>query len=706
MILEAQRVELRPGQVEKILTAVREGRRITVSGAPGQGRSSMVAAVAREIGPRGVRVQVPSGLDKVEVTVLSIAEQLGPRVLEDAAKLLHGSLGDPSRSLELIRKELAATNRKLLVDDVDSLTQRSPENELAAAYEPNQRRLWWWLRQHAALKTTRWRNRNSIPLERPEPGRIPFSLGHEWDPVTRGLWASVGENPGWFRVALSRTLVTGRNAPLSRTPLPQGDDRYFEETWAALPVVLQQALSLLAVHGRPLALSIFNQLSGEQGPLLSKEALRTLLAESDDRYIWLYSPWRPWILGQLPATEQQALHQSLGNAFAASVKQGGDPDRRALHVVEAHRHFLAVPDLAEARKLARYGVGLLLEHGRALSREERFTDSIKVYEAALEVIPALKGELLGRRARAYAVHYLHYNRFRANAELIPETEKGYQEAVNEWPEHALFWSRLAMCRFTMGDVERAFTTLDEAHARVPRHRAKAAVLVVRTVNRLLRSGRIQEALLVWGDYRPVGLEQLNELGLLSALKAGWETHCLRTRGQRVYFYRPLKVRVDRVDGTYVCEVPECAFSRQGLFPAEAVDNVITGLRTEALSLHRRLSHTLSEEERERKGRILGLVDLIQSGLLSPLRPTTRLLGRLESHKEGLRFQAFGTGAGSFALAGDLAPSNVEPHQLYYALVSNGAAGEPVGPVQALEPVVDRPADGLWREWEQVSIEES
>ncbi len=665
----------------------------------------MVSAVAREIGAQSVVVQVPSGLDKVEVTVLSIAQQLGPRLLENAARLLHNSHGDPSRSLELIREELKASDRKLLVDDADSLTQRSSDNELAAAYEPNQRRLWWWLHQHAALKTTRWRNRNSISLDRPEQGRIPFSLGHEWDPVTRGLWASVGENPRWFRVALSRTLVTGRPAPISRTPLPQGDDRYFEETWAALPAVLQHALRLLAVHGRPLALGIFNQISGEQGPLLRKEALRTLLVESDGRYIWLYEPWCPWILGQTPATEQGALHQLLGNAFAASVKEGEEPDSRALHVVEAHRHFLAVPDLSEARKLARYGVGLLLEHGRALSREERFTDSIKVYEAALDVTPALKGELLGRRARAYAVHYLHYNRFRANAEPILDTEKGYQEAVKEWPEHALFWSRLAMCRFILGDAERALVTLDAAHAHVPRHRAKAAVLVVRTVNRLLRGGRIQDALLVWGDYRPVGLEQLNELGLLSALKSGWETNCLRTRSQRVYFYRPLKVRVDRVDGTFVCEVPECAFSRQGLFPAEAVDNVVTGLRTEALSLHRRLSHTLSTEERERKGLILGLVDLIQSGLLPPLRPTTRLLGRLESHKDGLRFRTFGTGAGSFALAAGLAPMNIEPHQLYYALVSNGAAGEPVGPVQQLEPVMDRPSDGLWREWEQVAAEE-
>src|SRR4051794_33039365 len=83
---DAQRVEIRPRQVAEVLEEIQQGRSVTISASTGQGKSSMVAAIAEKLGARSLVVRIPPQIDNVEFTLLSIAEQLGPNVSRRVAR--------------------------------------------------------------------------------------------------------------------------------------------------------------------------------------------------------------------------------------------------------------------------------------------------------------------------------------------------------------------------------------------------------------------------------------------------------------------------------------------------------------------------------------------------------------------------------------------------------------------------------------------
>jgi len=67
---------------------------------------------------------------------------------------------------------------------------------------------------------------------------------------------------------------------------------------------------------------------------------------------------------------------------------------------------------------------------------------------------------VGRRVKAYIRHYRHYahvNRGHADTEPSAETERGYEQVLTDWPENALFWSRLIRTRVYRNDLSDALS---------------------------------------------------------------------------------------------------------------------------------------------------------------------------------------------------------------------------------------------------------
>ncbi|MEZ4299099.1 MAG: hypothetical protein R3B70_29390 [Polyangiaceae bacterium] len=345
---------------------------------------------------------------------------------------------------------------------------------------------------------------------------------------------------------------------------------------------------------------------------------------------------------------------------------------------------------------------------RPARRPEDYRAAADIYEAVLR-----QGEgAVGRRAWAYAKHYLHYNRYKSKRDLVEPlsaTEAGYRESIERWPENGLFWSRLALTQFLRGERALALATLQEARERVPEHTAahhtgKEWLLRARVVQRLLgyEPPRVVDALLVWGSHVPVDLRERNIDGQLTdALERGWRTALLDVPGERpVFLHREITVTICRAGKKHVCALGDLSVSGRAGDPMQAYVEAIRKLRSQVDELRRAPTHTLDPDARTHKQRLLSGVDIVASGLLGSVPEATWILGKLEVEGETLRVREVGSRACAF----DLDPSVDRPlltdSHVRLVRVRTGAAGEPLGPALEIGPPLAADPARLWEEWRQ------
>ncbi|WP_437338431.1 AAA family ATPase [Sorangium sp. So ce394] len=710
MTWRATREDLWTEQTRRAADQIRAGKQVFVHGGPGYGKSSVALQVARALGPDAVFVQVPPGADQVEHVVLTIAHHAGPECLVEVDQQLSRSAGQPAPALDVLGRALARSGALLVIDDVDALGN-GMSKEIREVVAPRLHDLRAWLSRHAVLSTgevaplSRAANVEPVTLDRPTrpPCSIENATAHDVGP----LWSAAYGDPGRFGLAVARTVLSEDVDTL--VPGRLNEKELLDEVWSLLTADMADVLLRLALHGRPVSRDpLARALPGMTKAALDAAldaAERALLVTRDGQRVAISTPsWEDFCVTTLPPERIAEVHRDLALAFSAGIKLD-DPrvGLRAVDIVESVKHFVNYSP-AEAKRYARYGVTMLIEHARALSLRREFERAERMYADVLDVDAQLRragGDGIGPHASAYARHYFHYNRHHAQRELPEETERGYESSLTEWKQNATFWSNLALLRFRRGLPDRALDALDAARKRdnVPDHKGKERELRVRTVDHLLHWGDVANAVAVWGDYTPESAsDSAVERRLQAMLTRGFRARVLRVRGQApVFFHRDIEITIPRAGREYACQARDLALSARGPSPKTALAAMLKKLRTEVADLLARPTHTLSREKITRKGLLLSLVDLVASGLLVGTSDEVWVVGWLERLGDELLF--VDDAGRAYALAeefGSLAADN----RLRFARVGAGAGGQPVGPVRALEEPFSGDPDELLREFQQ------
>lgn len=521
--------------------------------------SLIVADVVDRVAP--VSVRVPGTPDGYIFAALSAAMQCGSPTLISVAQALRS----PADTAEAARRLGAALgSRYLVVENADAAMGPAEWRELI---RPAAAPLVAFFSQRANLRTVQdgeWIDPRSEPREDED---------RRWD--SRTMWRRCRHDVETFGLAASRVLLTGEpdHATWSTAEIAY-------DVWRAAPASMQELMLLLLVHGRPLDRRFLSKLDSQDGSApvepVVEDALRCLVVQQRAGQLTIHPRLMPE--PPLSALERSDWHRRLAGGFERAIE---DPDLGALAVLEAHRHYSEVPDIASAARLAEFGVLSLLVAARQQSREgrvnpERYRDSARIYQVILDLDRSLvtpsdrRG--IGPRIQAYATHYAAFNRYKAGDDSIERTLEAYERALVVWPENALFWSRVVVGKFVAGRPRDALADLRRAYECVPQHPERDAMLVERSVERLIRRRLDLAARAVLGDNPPRSAMQSQIKQLEARLAAGTKTRVLWTRERELHFRRDVSVTV-QVLPEIVIAVPELRISLRGGRITDAVERL-------------------------------------------------------------------------------------------------------------------------------------
>lgn len=650
-------------------------------------RTRLLAQLSAHM-PGCVVVSVPSALDQVERVVLDLASPLGPEVLRDVDAALRAEPDEISGPLA--RVESALGSRRIVVDGWDSLTHGGfgSAQDLGQALSARRATLQHWLVDHGGVLVVNRRRPGSITqwTQRPDGLDAPPQLRNG----TKQLPPTDISDP---TLALAAYALGAREL-VEQQPSP-------EELRQAIGDLLgtdaRQVLAAVAVHGRPLPRDVAQFLGGRERAV--DAVLRLGLCHEVAAGLIADASWAGWLQLALSSLELADLHRRLAQRFAESTT----PKSMGLAVLEAHRHFVAAGMLDEARRFARYGAAQLVEAARERSRLRKYAEAAEIYNSVLSGAEQMHWPI-GRKLRGYVRHYLHFNRATAGVEDVRATTEGYTAALEDWPDNALFWSRLVRAHFYQGNDARAMAALAQANLKVGDHPQKQTFLVARTVRGLLKRAHsienqhlIFDALRVWGDYQPdtdYAEEVFSELS--RRLAAGWTVEQL-SGSQPIRFTRPMRVQIQCLGaGVWLAELPDVEVRGRGASPARALEAMSQALRAGVSDALRVLTHQLDAQARLRKRVLLGAIDVIASQLDAKSSDSVWVLGDVSRRPDGSTWLHTG---GQFDLWFEV-PEEIaagwEPTDApHFARVIAGASGEPHGPVQELEPAVHLSAEELW-----------
>lgn len=632
-------------------------------------RTRLLLEVAERL-DRPVLVRVPEQLDRVPYVLLSIASQCGAPMLRRAAD----AFGQGTTALlDVLRRGIG--DRPLLVADLHRLRTPVPDYDLPLLAGPmgEVRR---WLYARASVAT--FEGAPPPGFERAFPPRLRAPRD------TRELWGKVDHDPDRFALALLR-----KELGVEPTDDPAWDaESLVQDVWSALSSRERALVFALVIHGRPIGASLLVESRLCDAEVLER-AIRNGLVEhrgkGPEREVWLAGAWYEHCPDLQIPNRRINEHRRLGKAFAELARRD---DSNPMTVLEACRHLSEAGDVAEAAQFARFGALVLLDAGRRSSLAGEWDQAIRTYE----IIERLPG--LDNPTRAYAIHYGAYNRYRARREPIAETLRAYQKSVTLWPENARFWSRLVSGLCIDRRRTEALERLAEAQEAVPEHPNKWKALVGDTAERLLERNLIQDAALVWGDATPTGSLEDPGKQLEERLAEGFEDD--RTYGQpELVLYEPKRLRVTKAGGAWTAT--GLGATERGRSPRAAIAAWTRKVREETERLLRTPTHLLEPTERQRKGELLGAIDVLQS-CIGPRADDAWISGTLE--RDGDEVVLVTEDGQRFTVHESLRGEVDVPAAYRLGRVALDKYRQPRGPVLELEPVADVDANALWEEWKR------
>lgn len=552
-------VEVGREQVASILGQVKAGRPVML----GQGRaqSHLLRQVADELGDAAILVRIGHELDAGSYIPLLIADQCGADTIHATAQRLSARKALADGWQEVLDRAL--TGRHLLVDGLAGLRAARSEWELPGLFASTSRALATWLEHRSALATLAEAPRYEL---RPLPDR-------RW--AAEPLWDFVDRDPERYALAVAREILLGPGDSAERG---WDETTLVTDLWDGIPVEFQELVASLAVHGRPIQRHLLERLSLVPADTIDR-ARDLALIEQHGAQLSLPKPW----YGAVDRLDPGARHRALADAFA-SIARGDDNEARPLAVLEAHRHYAAIPDIDRALEFAEFSVGPLLETAVRQSLRGEPASAARSYEALLQLDARTSGGF-ERRTRAYVRHYLHYNRARADGEPIERIVAGYRAALDDWPENALFWSRLVRSLFEARDEVAAMSALGDAYEKVRPHPERDRTLIVHTADHLVARGLVLPAVFVWGGHQSstTGDREL-EARLDARLAKGWQTARLWAEGlPAVEVEAPVQMRAIPVSDELCWECTAGGLKRRGPTRTEAVRAMSRALIFDALA---------------------------------------------------------------------------------------------------------------------------
>lgn len=472
---------------------------------------------------------------------------------------------------------------------------------------------------------------------------------------------------------------------------------------ALLPQSARWLVRALALHARPLPRRAAEQLADARAVA---SGLRLGLVHETRAGLITDGGWVRWARHGVERFERQRIHLELARWFAQMSRdhefEGGLP------VLEAHRHFLAAGEFEQAQRFVRYGVALMVDRARRLSRSKEYAQAGRLYETILTGARQ-DGWPIGSKLRGYATHYLHFNRARGERETLEDTERGYRDALGDWPGNALFWSRLVRTQCYLGRRAAALSTLEQARGAVNEHPLKQTFLVARTVKGLLRRAknddetceRIVDALSIWGDYEPhTEMDESVADELRRHLGSGWKAGRLTVGNDArpLVFTRALLVKVERLSKDWLASIRELDTQGRAHTPLASLRELVNILRRDAERLLHAFTHELDAETRLLKRRLLGAIDVAASQLDAKGEGSTWVLGDLEDRDGRLWLRSEGNFDFVFEISESVAREGLRHDRPYFARVATESSGRPVGPALELAVGSGRNEDEVWQEW--------
>lgn len=688
-------------EVAKIQSVAKEAetQRVAVRYPASYGRGPWfheLLAQLQLVRPDAAFVRIPTEPDRIERALLELAGTLGDDALASVAEELRAEPDTLGRTLARLGDALSS--RPLIVDGWSALRVTDDTYDAGHALDGRFREVQSWLSSRAWVITDcdfappQGFLRCSIE----SPANAPPTVLHNGASYPRpDLWERFAPDVGVYNAALA--MLALQEQPRGEVIPPGWKIR--DHVSLRLPDHARELLFLLGVHSRPLSDQLLSILGNEPG---ARSLLLDLgLCEQLPTGIIVEPAWAEWCLGEL-GPRIVDYHARLATAFAGLVQpEDRSADRAALAVLEAHRHYVALGDDERARRFARYSTALLVEEGKRRSLLHRFDDAARLYESVLYLAES-RALPVPARLRGYVRHYVHFNRAKAERESLADTERGYREALVDWPENALFWSRLVRTQFYIGKAAAALATLEHARHAVPPHEDKEPVLIARTVRGLLHrsSGHLVDAVCVWDNYVPTTRHAREvEISLQRALEAGWVTRELALPNvERLIFSRPQRIKMLHSAGVWIAELVDLRCVARGATAKRSLDQLLREVREETKALVAALTHTLDAETRLRKQILLGAIDVVASGLDAARPDHVWVVGDLTRVEDGtLWIRTRGSSDLWFEVPETIASSVVPSDMPHLVEVVAGPSGIPIGPVVKIAPARGT-ADEIWQAW--------
>jgi hypothetical protein len=674
---------------------------------------------ARKAAPGALRVDVARGPLLGQRFAADLARQLGG----EGRKLLE-SFRSEGLAASLCVAEQVVNGHPLVVDGVERLlpTTSNLDDPAATLWQDEKQSLLAWLQGRLDHSPT-----FLVGRRRPPDVEERFYHRHEapsdWpirlEETSSGYpdWPTLGELAGGNPavLTLARALVPLLTAPAFNelVSLAKEDDetvvgllrRLGQAFQSSAPPSWQRVLALVGALGE-IPRDVFDRVLdrgagarapeplGEERSTLERLRELRLVEERSGGLALLPSLVDAGATRRLTGKEREELLPAAAHALLATINDPGSlVPEHADRVLRAHAIFIELGDMSMAEHTATLHVHGLIELARRTSLDRRPSEAWRQYDGILRMMQSGRWSTedpIGRRLHSYVRHYRTRDGALAgmidNATCLAE----YRQALADWPDNALWHQRVIETLIRLGRPIEAVQAMDEAYQQVAEHPRRDELLRVRPATVAMHEGLPILSLELIDpvfdrppDLYPELVDRCRTL--LQRWEQGLAVAELPFRLEqgdadgRVVFHEPMDIELRRAGQTWVARLHGPAIEGRSERPRAAIETLARHLAVETRRLVSTPSGHLGARDVRLKGRLLALVDVLDSDIGLAHASDRWIVGRIEDKKLVPTMRHLP----SVQIPDELLPESVAG--LYLAHVPVHRDGIPSGPAMELVP---------------------